>query len=350
MGKLFTKEDPYHFHKIFGLLSLTSFVYRYLYVWPLTGNLGVEYDALGVGTIAVHMMLSASAIIFKVPQKRIPKNPVMIWNEYRLHAIVFTARSVIAYCLGIVLTTELTLEGQATRLVAVVSMHAVADVVSHFYGAPGQTTVRGNSERPPRMLLVQRLTVVYGAYQILALASQLLPHARAMDLGYNTIIAIQSSAFCMTLNRKGFIVWKTHAIVYSICLLFSAAFIVQVHGSWSFGAAFLAAYVARTRLRMSKYGIWATFALGHADASVGAAIACVALGHWALTRSAKEKEEAPVVEVVDPPKADPAPDSPAATQEPAQEPAQESAQEPAQEPGSPVSVEYDGDLRRAKQN
>ena len=93
--KLVTKEDRFHLHKTFGTLALISFGYRYFYVWPTTGHLGLDVDALGIGTMAVHTLLSLTSLPFRVPLRRIRKQPTMIWQEYRLHAVIFTLRCAI---------------------------------------------------------------------------------------------------------------------------------------------------------------------------------------------------------------------------------------------------------------
>jgi len=65
--KLFTEEDKYFFHKTFGFISLFSFIYRYAYVLPTTGTLGFGgHTAFDYATLFVHMMLSASSLIFHV--------------------------------------------------------------------------------------------------------------------------------------------------------------------------------------------------------------------------------------------------------------------------------------------
>lgn len=92
--KLFTNEDPIYLHKTLGILSLLSFAYRYLYVFPMTGNLGFDGTWFDFLTLALHMALSTSSLIFHVLPQRIMKRPLVIWNEYRLHTIVFTARCI----------------------------------------------------------------------------------------------------------------------------------------------------------------------------------------------------------------------------------------------------------------
>ena len=92
--KLFTKEDPVYFHKTFGLLSLLSFIYRYLYVFPKEGNLGFDGHWFDYLTLAIHMTLSCSSLIFHVLPKRMLRRPLVIWEEYRLHAMIFTLRCI----------------------------------------------------------------------------------------------------------------------------------------------------------------------------------------------------------------------------------------------------------------
>jgi len=346
--KLNTKEDRFYMHKILGSLSLASFLYRYFYVLPRTGTLGFdELNFLNVGTMVVHTLLSSSAIIFKVPLKKIFKQPTMIWEEYRLHAIGFTWRCTLVYCLaaatqasgGVTVTPLLAhgsagtpnawampevellnlsdfsgsrgseafsnyadlpavlahtwawrgaaLKEQLLRFLVAISMHVVADLITLRFGDAGITTVRGDEQRPPRHAWLRKLTLFYGSYQFLALGSHLVPHAggRGMDLAYNTLIAIQSSAFCMTLNRKGLIHYTTHAYIYGICLLVSGGYILWAMRSWGFFLAVLAAGFARTQFRASKYLIWATFALGFGlGAPHGAALGAMAFvnaGLWA---------------------------------------------------------------------
>ena len=73
--KLFTPEDPMFLHKFFGLLSLSSFAYRYCYALPMNGNLGIDGTAFDLLTLFVHFMLSSSSLIFHVISKRNTTRP-----------------------------------------------------------------------------------------------------------------------------------------------------------------------------------------------------------------------------------------------------------------------------------
>lgn len=275
--KLFTSEDSFlglPFHKTFGLLALLSFAYRYFICWPKTGGLGLGPDRFSLANMLVHVALSSSSLIFRVPRNRVKGKPAMIWEEYRLHAVVFTLRCLIVY----VLNAHFSPVSAPVRYAAVMSMHACADIITKKFGTPGDTTVRGKGQVDH--WLAKLLIPTYGAYQMTALASHLTPNSSA-DAGYNTLIAIQSSAFCMTLVRKSLFTLKAHALVYSTCLAISAAFIFFEQGSTEFLAGVVGAYVLRTKMRWNKYVIWAMFsAYIHNN---GFALAKMALANAAFT-------------------------------------------------------------------
>jgi hypothetical protein len=88
-------------HKFFGLFAVCSFIYRFYYVFPMTGTLGFNGHWFDHFTVAMHMCLSASSLIFEVLKLRIMKRPLVIWEEYRLHAISFTARGVSVYLFAV---------------------------------------------------------------------------------------------------------------------------------------------------------------------------------------------------------------------------------------------------------
>ena len=80
-----------------------------------------------------------------------------------------------------------------------------------------------------------------------------------MDLGYNTLIAIQSSAFLMTLVRKGLVRWYTHAFWYSVALVLSWMYMYKAYSLY-FWAKFAFCFHLRINMRMGKYKMWALHA------------------------------------------------------------------------------------------
>lgn len=280
--KLFTKEDPQFLHKILGLAALVSFFYRYGYCYNVYGNLGFEGSALDWATMVVHTLLSTSSLIFHVLQARILRKPYIIWEEYRLHAISFTLRCTAVFILasvvqGIPVPTALVASGtlQITHeqfrfalIPGVLVWHLIADEISRRYATRNeagvmQTTVRGNGRLKPKLKL---LTRIYAFYQFAAIASHLIPSERSMDLGYNTLIAIQSSAFLMTLYRKGLIPYAMHAVGYTLCLILSAFHIFRIQYTPKFVVGLFSVFAmrltfGRTSWIGDKYFLWVSFAL-----------------------------------------------------------------------------------------
>lgn len=237
--KLVTRADRGHVHKILGTACLVSFVLHYCVNWPLRGALHAS-----VPVICMHFLLSASAIQFAVPAKRIDKWPTMIWEEYRMHAIVFSFRALVVALLD-----------GPMRVMGISCVHIAADEVTRRWGKPGNTTVRGDHHRA-KSARVHRMTRAYALYQHLALASHLVG-TNSVDLAYNAFIAVQSSAFCMTLHRKGLITHYTHAKVYLACIAISGAFIVQSLPAWQTALALVCSY-ARMH-GVAKYPLWLTY-------------------------------------------------------------------------------------------
>jgi hypothetical protein len=254
-SKLMTREDPYHFHKVFGLFALVSFAYRYLYVLPMTGGLGFTGSFFDVLTLVSHWMLSSSSLIFHVLDKRIVERPLIIYEEYRLHAIVFTTRAVCISLFGIYATC---LDENMRRWALgsmLVCLHLAVDWITYKYGTVGVTAVRNNNDGNYKYI-----RLFYSFYQICALGSHIIVDDKLCDLGYNALVAIQSSTFLMTLKRKSIIRWKQHMFWYSFALLLSYSVIWNVKG-WRFFAEMAVVFFFRVKLNMNKYALWTAYAV-----------------------------------------------------------------------------------------
>jgi hypothetical protein len=259
IAKLFTNEDNHQVHKTLGMLCLASFLYRYFWVYPVTGTLGFDGTWFDHLTILMHLALSSSSLVFHVIKRRILNRPMIIWEEYRLHAIVFSTRCTAVYLLGIFRPFEGTLLERALIPLVVLAHHVGADRITQKYGSKeGVTTVRVLDKHDAKITAVLRF---YAFYQFAALASHLTPNARLADLGYNTFIAIQSSAFLMTLYRKGVITEVSHGFWYTTCLVISMFHIFRNCGDAMFIAKLVAAYVLRTEFKVDKYVLWLGFAV-----------------------------------------------------------------------------------------
>jgi len=261
-----SREDPYHVHKTLGILSLCSFVYRYGYVYPTTGTLGFDGSRFDWGSMAVHTLLAFSSIIFKVPEHRLDDKPMVIYEEYRQHAMVFTARCMSVFALHTLFgqgAPEGSILPAAIIPFVVKAHHVVADMITKKWGN-GSTAVRANTDKlegRKNSDFYKQVAKLYSLYQFLAIASHILPNPRLGDLAFNAIIAIASSAFLMTLYRKRIIRGMTHLVGYSFCLILSAFHIVRLIGFYA-TAVTVVAFLVRTNLPReysNKYYIWFCF-------------------------------------------------------------------------------------------
>lgn len=254
--KLFTSEDPQFLHKTLGALVLMSFVHRY-YLLLFHGSLGLQDDLQSWITISLHLLLSTSSLIFHVLAKRIINRPMIIWEEYRLHAIVFTVRSCSVFAYGAIrwrLPIAGTLFEPTLLFVLVMAHHVVADIITARFGSDKYTTVRIQDNNSLASTLVLRF---YAFYQFAAIASHLTP----LDLpnfGFNTLVAIQSSAFLMTLYRKSLVAYYTHAVIYASCLFFSLFAMSKEFSLLLWGVTAIT-FALRMQFRISKYLLWGGF-------------------------------------------------------------------------------------------
>ena len=200
-------------------------------------------------------------MIFRVPKKRLPARPMVIYEEYRLHAAVFTAR-----CFSVFALAMLVYPLPFWLAPVVVALHHLAaDRITQLHGTPNNTAVRATAARVKESTFYKVVSKLYSFYQFLAIASHILPNDRLGDLGFNALIAIQSSAFLMTLFRKRIIRSKTHMVVYGFCLVLSTFHILRLVPTVSVVGA-LIVFILRINLPSpfnSKYLLWSGFVIAN---------------------------------------------------------------------------------------
>jgi hypothetical protein len=181
------------------------------------------------------------------------------FQEYRLHAIVFTARG----CLVFLFSLYRPFYGHWLEnflLYGIFSgCHLVVDEITRRYGSREHTTVRIDGDTSVIATMILRF---YSFYQISAIGCLITPTDRLGDMGFNTFIAIQSSAFLMTLFRKNLIPWWIHGLVYSLCLWLSLYHMAMAVPGIIF-LKVLVVFLLRTQLRVGKYWVWGLFALSN---------------------------------------------------------------------------------------
>ena len=222
---------------------------------PLYGTLGIVGNIFDYVTLVIHMLLSLSSFIFTVLQYRIVKNPLIIYQEYRLHAILFTFRSIYVSLIGI-LTKENKQFQEYFLWSGVLIIHLLVDYVTFKFGTPGITAVRVSKSY--NSIMYKILQFFYSYYQFLAIGTHLTYNENLSNLGFNTLIAIQSSAFLMTLKRKNIIHWTIYTLFYSLALLISIYYMILTKDLLFFGE-ILFAFIIRSQFNVNKYVIWTSY-------------------------------------------------------------------------------------------
>jgi hypothetical protein len=256
--KLFTSEDRYNIHKGLGAFALFSFAYRYFYIFPKYGNLGFDGTTFDILTLFSHFALSSSSLLFHVLDKRIVERPLIIYEEYRLHAILFTTTAVSVSLFGMYATKFMDNSFQKIVLVAMIfALRGLVDSVTSNYGTKGVTAVRNNNDGEYKYV-----RLFYSFYQICALGSFITYNDDLRDLGFNTLIAIQSSTFLMTLKRKSLIRWKSHVLWYSFALLLSYWVMYRMREP-TFFFQMLAVFFIRVQFNINKYLLWSAYVVAY---------------------------------------------------------------------------------------
>ena len=187
MGLLFTREDPWHIHKTLGAFSLSHYLYLCcVFPWRATGIEGRPM------LVVPHLLLSLSSIQFRVPLRRVQGERPMIWREFRLHNIVFAARSFVCVWLWAA--------GLRLQWLCVIATMVVADAISaHAAAQAGATTMRNMPI--PSAWNESRYRTLQGLYAEAQFAATM-ACVHSPDLAMLASMPVQLAAFLMTLVRK----------------------------------------------------------------------------------------------------------------------------------------------------
>ena len=209
--KLITKEDTYNIHKIFGIVSLGNYIYRF-YNW--NNKLGFQYETKTSILLfcAIHGLLSLTGLLFKLPSKRIKGSPMM-WPEFRMHSIIFAFRSLIA-----MVFITLNMSTPFSRCCIIFGTLISADLSTMYYNnTDNNSTMRGMPY--PNWLtpnIKKIMNIFYSYSQVLATLS--IMYATQLPELFLILFPIQLAALLLTLVRKGIISTSAWHIYYTLSL------------------------------------------------------------------------------------------------------------------------------------
>ncbi len=241
MDKLFTHEDKGNVHKIFGLYCTLHYVLRLLHLCFYGGQAAMGFktwDTVTVLAVLPHAGLPLTSLFFRVLRRRLNGRSTIIWEEMRLHSIVFSLRSVIVFllcCFPPALSDPSTASSSspAYRILfaffGVMWAHFLADEVTRRFGDPGASTIRVNGIDPTAGIWLLKRT--YSLAQTVAVSSLLwcLLHLQtaganvsmSLAVSFSILPGIQYAAFLMTLSRKNLISKPTYHIGYLLALVYA---------------------------------------------------------------------------------------------------------------------------------
>ena len=245
--KLFSREDVFNFHKVYGFISLIHFVYQYVYllnhgVMNLISN---KYTPILLG---IHSGLSLSSLIFRVPLKRHTGLPI-INKEIRAHSIIFGMRSIIC-----ALGHYYNLDKVFYIMVINITM-ILADIITRYFKS-STTTMRdmafGNclSAEEKNKITLMHSRSQFGATLFLMLN---------INTAFSPLFAIQLAVFLMTLVRKSIIQELDWHRIYTLSLWINILLFWSINTLLDILLVVLGSYIVeyfRIKRRINKYVLW----------------------------------------------------------------------------------------------
>lgn len=206
LSKLFTNEDKNNNHKILGFYVLINYLLQNIYYF-FNGKTFLNFWIL-----LPHFLLHISSFQFNVLKQRI-NNRVMamfIWQELRAHSMIFSFRALFT-----ILFPEF-------RIPIMFSTMILADIVTNELGNSKFSTVRGDHNRKTSSLYKKLASNFFSISQMGAtiICGGFFQNKWSPMLIFSTLPPIQTSAFGMTLIRKGIINKSIWQYVYTIELLY----------------------------------------------------------------------------------------------------------------------------------
>ena len=266
--KLFTHEDRYGVHKALGLFCLGNYVYRFalmLFGDPTAGMGSNNTSIWPVLSLVPHALLSLSSLLFHtVPRERVVGKP-MIWQEFRVHNIIFGLRSLVCSAVAwcsihfpwlISRHAAVCISGMAI-LAACLGADVATEGLRHRNEESTTATMpywKGCSPQTEKLFKHFYAISQFGAtIGCLMVSNPIWPLA--------ILLPIQGASLLMTLVRKGLISARSYHMAYLISLLL--VFLVGIrHLFWMWSldliGLFVVALIAYQLRRMGadKFALW----------------------------------------------------------------------------------------------
>lgn len=264
LHKLFTHEDTYSVHKLLGFTSLISYFMCFV-VCPL---INIDYlqkrDFFSLLIILIHLLLSVSSLIFKLPNKR-NKTYTIIWPEFRLHSIIFAYRTLLT-----MLVCWFDMNKKYEFLLKTIIIYATlfsADYTTNYYKKfldKDDTTMRGMPFSESVSLTTRdNINYYYSVSQIIATMTTF--YTDELFSHYLILFPIQIAAFLMTCVKKSIISTNTWHILYGLSLFFNYLNGIRVVIQYNYMLVniifvYSMCYL-RFTIRLNKYSLWTIYML-----------------------------------------------------------------------------------------
>lgn len=234
-------------HAVLGFACLLHIATRLTLLVAGVPDMGFRGDLVTLACLGLHALLGLSSFRFRVPKRR-GRDGTQIWQEYRSHNSIFALRSLTPMlCAWLEVRYGLDRLWQV-RVAALFAGMLAADTVTRRHALP-TTTLAG--------AMPQHLRAFLALFQFMGVGGLLF--ARGFWMNFNYVIAVQITAFMLTLNRRRYITPKQVIALYAGIILilqpyqWLECFQLQDMAIPFWGSV---AFILRVPLRMNKYLVW----------------------------------------------------------------------------------------------
>jgi hypothetical protein len=212
--QLITNEDPMHIHKTIGILCFVSYIFRIVQTGP--SDMGfVTFPQLTMPTILLHLLLNITSLVFKIPSRRISSG-YRIWPEYRLHSLVFLARSLAVMTLFWYEQTYNKEPNYDWNLAIIIFGMMAADYSSYTQRQYRSSTIRD-------LDTAEWVKFLFSVAQFCGSTNVLYGLRYRYSMHMLAVIVVQTNAFMMTIRRKNLAGQTLLVTMYGLALIISMA-------------------------------------------------------------------------------------------------------------------------------